>query len=54
MEKMELRDYLAVKAMQGLTGELNFRNLNRTPQLAEELSKAAYTIADAMILEKNK
>lgn len=45
---MTLRDYFAAKAMQGLLADSNVISS------AENVSTAAYKMADAMIAERNK
>ena len=47
---MELRDYFAAKAMQGLCA-----NPNAEPSIGQEVwAKAAYQVADAMLKEREQ
>ena len=48
---MTLRDYFAAKAMQGTMTE---SNLGFTQEDYEKISKICYSIADAMIAEREK
>jgi hypothetical protein len=56
---MSLRDYFAAKAMEGMLSNSetakDTRKQNHTPDiLGEEVSQAAYIIADAMIVHKEE
>ena len=46
---MTLRDYFAAKAMQGLTRHLFAYRVLESKHYVEDVSKAAYLLADAMM-----
>ena len=45
---MELRDYFAAKAMQGISANSNIKNVSN-----EEFANACYELADAMMEARN-
>jgi hypothetical protein len=51
---MTMRDYIAVKAMQSLTRRLFAHEVLESKHYAEDVSKAAYIMADAMLKERTK
>ena len=49
---MTLRDYFAAKSMQSLVSDPMF--LDASGDTVESVAKAAYIVADAMLIERNK
>ena len=52
-EEMELRDYFAAKAMQGIISLLN-GGAETLESVQEQIAEDSYQIADKMIKERNK
>lgn len=51
---MTLRDYFAAKAAGGLVGNVGQINVRNGESYATEIATMAYTLADAMLKERNK